>query len=188
MSSEDKSNGQGSHLDYIDMGLHEVQPWDGAPTKLAPGDYIVEVTDVKGDQSAAGKPKMVVGYKTIAALDADGNDDADREDQVGTVIPQSYSLDSSKDGVRRRLRSVTGALGIELDERGGFNPNDMLGQQMLIEARMDSYTETNAMTGDKIQRESCKLIRERPAPEEAAAEPEPPPKRRGRGRAAAPAR
>lgn len=188
--ADSNSNGQGNHLDYIDMGLHEVQPWDGAPTKLAPGDYIVEVTDVKGDQSAAGKPKMVVSYKTIAALDAERNDDADREDEVGTVIPQSYSLDSSKDGVRRRLRSLTNALGVELDERGGFNPNDMIGQRMLVEARMDSYTETNAMTGDKTQRESCKLIRERPAPEEAAEDPAPPPpaSRKRRGRAAAPAR
>ena len=181
----DNGQGTGTHLDYIDMGLHEVDPWDGAAAKLAPGDYIMEVTEVRGDQSNAGKPKMVVNYKAVAAITADGNDDKEREDQVGITIPQSYSLDSSKDGVRRRLRSLTNGLGVELDERGGFNPNEMIGAQMIVEARMDSYEETNAMTGAKVQRESCKLIRERPAPEEAAEEPPPPPPRGRRKRGAA---
>jgi hypothetical protein len=52
---------------------------------------------------------------------------------------------------------------VVLDERGGFNPNDMIGSRILAEARLESFSEVNTVTGKTIERESTKIFKERPA-------------------------
>jgi hypothetical protein len=79
---------QQTALDYIDLGLDEVQPSDGDFAKLKPGEYEFEVVKVEGRQSRAGNPLMAVNYKVARAL-LEAN-----EDQVG--LTNSLDVASSR--------------------------------------------------------------------------------------------
>lgn len=191
-------------LDYIDMNLNEVDAWDGASSLIPAGNYELEIAKIEGGQSRAGNPKMVITYKvTEAHEEAEENQAA-----VDRTVMQSYSLDASNDVTRRRIKALTLAAEVEIDTRGGFNPNDMIGARIFAEARLDTYTETNPTTQERVERNSLRIFRERPAQEavapQAAAPPAPEPvppgnsgrtrgttSRRGaprRGRTEAPAR
>lgn len=184
-------------LDYIDLSLNDVEPSDGSFETVSPGEYVFEATAVKGGQSKAGNPKMVVSYKILDAItDADAC-----KGEIGKEVVQSYSLKKDGEFGRRRVKALVLALGVELDERGGFDPSHMIGGTMIAEVKIEQYEEKNPLTGISTQKTSQKVMRERPDPdaaseesEDKAPEPEekkPAPKRgRGRGgrRAATPSR
>jgi hypothetical protein len=146
-------------LGYIDAGLTpDVAPWDGTTSYVRPGEYIVEVTTVKGGQSDSGGPKMVVDYKVVEAI---GELSEENKDQVDQKVVQSYSLQVDKSGVKSRLQSVIKALLGGADERGGFDPNDLIGCQMACEIVENDYAKADPVTGEKMARKSIKMIRER---------------------------
>jgi hypothetical protein len=150
-------------LGYLDLGLtDDVEVWDGSVSYVNPGEYIVEVVQVDGGQSNAGGRKAVLHYEVKEAI---GDLAEENKDQVGRTIIQSQSLDTSnpKSGkvVASRLKSIVTALGVELDKRGGFNADDLIGAQMACEVIADTYTKTDPVTQEKIERATIKVIRER---------------------------
>lgn len=168
-------NGQNG-LTYIDVNLNEVDAWDGAVSLVNPGEYLVRCTAVTTGQSQAGKPKLQLTYEVVEAFD-----EANAE-MVGRTIIQSQSLDTTSDAVKGRLKSLVLALVGELSERGGFNPEDFIGAEMECEVVAETYTKTNAITGEPEERNTIKIIRERhPGAEAAPAEP-PPKEQTTRGR------
>ena len=172
-------------LEYIDMGLHEVDPWDGTSSLLDPGEYVFRIDKIEGGQSNAGNPKMTVSLFVAEALD-EANDK-----HVGVTVFQSYVLDRSKDFARKRLKALTEAVGVAVDDRGGFDPNALIEGEFLAEVRRETYTVTDPVTQEKEERPSQRIFRERPVEAgngatETAPEPPPPkedkPKETGRGR------
>lgn len=150
-------------LGYLDVGLtDEVDVWDGSVSYVNPGEYIVEVVQVDGGQSNAGGRKMVLHYEVKEAI---GDLAKENADQVGRTIIQSQSLNTSdpKSGkvIASRLKSIVTALGVELDKRGGFNADDLIGAQMACEVISDTYTKTDPVTQEKIEKATIKVIRER---------------------------
>lgn len=150
-------------LGYLDLGLtDDVEVWDGSISYVNPGEYVVEVVQVDGGQSNAGGRKMVLHYEVKEAI---GDRAEENADQVGRTIIQSQSLNTSdpKSGkvIASRLKSVITALGVELDKRGGFNADDLIGAQMVCEVISDTYTKTDPVTQEKIERATIKVIRER---------------------------
>ena len=143
-------------LDYIDLGLNDVSASDGSFVLLPPGQYGLEVTKVEGGQSKAGNPKMVLHLKVFAALQ-EAN-----ENQIGQVVQSSMVLDKGKEFARRRLKNVVQACGVAIDDRGGFNPQEMLEGRILAEVKLETYTEQNAMTGEKVERPSMRIFNEKP--------------------------
>jgi hypothetical protein len=169
-------------LGYIDAGLtDDVPAWDGTTSYVRPGEYIVEVTGVKGGQSNSGGPKMVVDYKVVEAI---GELAEENKDQVDQKVVQSYSLKVDQKGVQGRLQSIVKALLGGADERGGFDPNDLVGCQMACEIAKNDYSKADPVTGEKTLHNSIKMQRERhldlidapaeeAAPVKAAAKPAP---------------
>lgn len=152
------SNNEGKvvGLDYIDMELNDVDKWDGSQTRVDPGHYVVRLDKIEGGQSKSGGPKMGVMFRVEEAIE-----NPDNEKFVGEVIPQSYSLDKTKDVARRRLKSIIEAAGVQLDKRGGFDPKDLINVQIIVEVQKQSYSEVNPLTQAKEQKESTKVLRER---------------------------
>jgi len=142
-------------LEYIDLGLNEVDASDGSFTMVPPGDYVFQVEKVTGGQAKSGKPKMTLNIKVMEALDAEN---AKFE---GEMIVQSFSLSREKDFPRRRVKSLLEACGVEIDSKGGFHPAELLDTQFVATIKHEEYTETNAVTQAKVVRESMRIFRER---------------------------
>jgi hypothetical protein len=158
-NDNNQQNPNQSGLGYIDAGLtDDITPWDGSFSSINPGDYVFEVTEIKGGQAqSSGNPTMVLSYVAIQALDPINDDQVDRE------VIQSYSLNLTKKGTKRRLKSLLQALGVPIDNRGGFDPNKCIGARMVAEATLNSYKVENPTLGAEPEmRQNCKLIRERP--------------------------
>lgn len=173
--SENRTSG----LAYIDVNLHEVDAWDGAISLVNPGEYILRCDDVKQGQSKSGKPKMVLTYTVVEALNEEN------EDMVGRTIIQSQSLDFTSDAVKGRVKSLILALCGEVSKRGGFSPDDFFDKEMLCEVVAQTYTEQNPITNEPIEKNTISIIRERPvsaADEKKAATAEPPPPEAANGR------
>lgn len=171
-------------IGYIDGNLNDVDPYDGGQSLVNPGEYHLKGTKVEGGTSQSGNSKMVVAWEI---LDAVGDLAEENADMVGRTMLQSYSLNLTNDTVRARLRSLTEALGIK-DERGGFDPNDIVDAEMVAEVIGQTYTKANAVTGQPEERATLKVIRERHLDDyfgEGNGTPEPEPEKkpaRGRGR------
>ncbi|KKK74902.1 hypothetical protein LCGC14_2879120, partial [marine sediment metagenome] len=146
-------------LEYIDLDLNDVEASDGSFETAHPGEYLFEVTAISGGQSNAGKPKMVITYKIIEAI----TDSDECQAEIEKEVMQSYSLakDAKSDFPRRRIKALVEALGVELDKRGGFDPNDMIGARMIGEVKIEQYDDTNPITKMTTQKTSQKIIRER---------------------------
>jgi len=146
-------------LGYLDLGLgDDVEPWDGSTSFVKPGEYVVKVTKLEGGQSNAGNRKMVLTYEVIDAI---GDRAEENQDQIGRTIVQSVSLASDKDGVARRLKSLFNALVGGTDKRGGVDSKDLLGAEMACEVVAETYTKTDPVTQEKIEKPTIKIIRER---------------------------
>ena len=106
----------------------------------------------------AGNRKMVLTYEIKEALGDRGEENGD---QVGRTIVQSQSLDTSKDAVAGRLKSLFTALVGKMDKRGGIEADKLIGAQMVCEVISDTYTKIDPVTQEKIEKSTIKVVRER---------------------------
>lgn len=167
-------------LDYIDLGLNDVEAADGGFTTLPPGDYIFEVEKITGGQSKSGNPKMTAQLKVIEALD----DAEENQKCVGETAFHTFALVTDKEFPKRRIKAFVQACGVEIDAKGGFNAPDLHEAQFAASVKHEDYEVTNPITGEVAKRVSAKIFRERhlddldddaaPKSNGKAAEPEPP--------------
>lgn len=169
-------------LSYVDAGLLDVTPWDGASQTINPGEYHLRCTKVEGGLSAAGKAKMVMSYEVVEPV---GDRAEDNADMVGRTIVQSVSLNLENDTVRSRLAALVKALLGGPDARGGFDPNAFVGSEMIAEVAAQEYSKSNPLTQEPEVRTSIKIMRERSLDAyygQQAPAPAAPGNNRGRGR------
>lgn len=144
-------------LDYIDLGLNDVDAADGGFTTLPPGDYVFEVEKIIGGQSKSGNPKMTAQLKVIEALD----DSEEHQKCVGEPAFHTFALVTDKEFPRRRLKAFVQACGVEIDAKGGFNAPDLVEAQFAASVKHEDYEVTNPITGEVDTRLSMRIFRER---------------------------
>lgn len=166
-------------LEYLDLGLNDVNASDGDFTTISPGDYIFEVEKVAGGQSKKGKPKMQVNLRVIEALD-----EANKA-MEGEMAIQSFSLDRSKKFPRQRIKALVNACGAEIDDQGGLHVDDLMNARFVASVKHEESTEIDTVTQEKTVRVFARVFRERHMDTLQDVEPAPKKKRNGRSRSTA---
>jgi hypothetical protein len=144
--------------DLIDMGLNDVEGWDGKTTKVDPGEYIFEVEKVSVDQSKKGNPTLACNFRVIS-----------EGPMKGRPMRQSYALMTDNEFSRRRMKALVQALGVQLGENGEFSAQSLIGCQMQAEVIMNEYMAVDPRSGQQVPRQSAKIVGEKPV--EGAAAP-----------------
>lgn len=131
--SDNNNNGSNEFSDYIDwmnVGDPELEPHDGERKFVQPGEYNFEITEVKQDQSKAGKPTLVV---TASVLDGKSK---------GMTMRNWYSL-TDGEFARRRIKSLIEATRVPVDNRGAFSAQAFVGCKFHGKVIEDTFKSRN---------------------------------------------
>lgn len=163
MAEENENQGTG----YIEIGGWvkdkdnlAAQAWDGeAGPRIPPGDYLVDITSAAKTVSGTNKPQVEATF-TVA-----------EGEHEGATLKGWYVLTERAIG---RLINLLTACGLELDERGGFDVNALVGNRLNIKVIENTYESgENPVTGEKVMKTNSKVMGERayipPAPPKKAA-------------------
>ncbi|UCC74936.1 MAG: DUF669 domain-containing protein [Gemmatimonadota bacterium] len=138
--------------DYIDwMGVNdpELEPHDGERKMVEPGEYDFEITEVKQDQSRAGKPTLIVTASVLSGA------------AKGRTIRNWYSLVGDNEFARRRIKALIQATGVPVDGRGAFSAQAFVGCKFHGKVIEDTFTARNQQ-GVEEERTWSKITCEAP--------------------------
>lgn len=142
---------------YIGQRLHEVKAWDGNSEALPPTDDVLfRITEVKQELSSKKQTQQLV-----LSLEVVGGSS---QELVGRKTFARYGIgDGIKEGQRGRLRALVDAAQVPLDQQGGFNDEALVGRVFLADLKLNSYTQTDPVTGASVTKENTQVVNERPA-------------------------
>jgi hypothetical protein len=138
---------------HIAGRLHEVQPWGGESEALPPGpDYALQIESVEQGQSPKkGTPQLNVTCIVLNEGELHGRKAIFR-----------YNLNLEKDAPRKRLRSLVDATGVQMDDQGGFDDQQLVATAFMADVIHEPYDDVDATTGTKIQKIGVRIQNERP--------------------------
>jgi hypothetical protein len=132
---------------YENLDLVDLEGWGGEGGDLvAPGTYELEITDKDVRQGAKG-PYHNVRFKVAA--NADGTPSTEEGRTVFGIYPMSGKG-------AKRLKSLLDATETVLDERGGYDDEEWLGQHIIATVAENPYPDRE--TGEK--RDGRKVMNE----------------------------
>jgi hypothetical protein len=137
------------YIDWMNVGDPELEPADGERKMVDPGEYDFEITEVKQDQSKAGKPTLVVTASVLGGPNK------------GRTMRNWYSLVGDSEFSRRRLLSLIQATGVPVDDRGGFSTQAFVGCKFHGKVVEEEFSARNAQ-GIEEQRTWSKITCEAP--------------------------
>lgn len=138
-------------------GVRNAESWGGEKSFDPPaeGEYRLRVTEMEEDKSSKGNSMLVTKIEIVSA--ADGSETS----EDGKVMTDWRSL-LQKKGCQRRLKALLNAVGVEVDEDGGFDTDQAVGVEFLGRIKHDSVTKV--VNGEpKTYDNNPKLVEERPA-------------------------
>lgn len=136
-----------------DAEMVNLAPWDGEATSVEPGEYIFTVTDMEQGDSRKGNPVLRVTYTV------DSYADGSKTDQAGRTIKNSYVITGNG---KARLKHFLTVTGVQISNRGGFNPKEALGRKIIAKVFKKTWSDLDEATGDTVERLTSSLIQERP--------------------------
>jgi len=136
------------NLDYIDMNLADpaVKPWDGTSSRLPPGEYEFEIKTAGRDQSRKGNPVLVLENEVVNECE-----------QKGRTMRATFTLMTDSNASRQRLKNLTEACGVPLDDRGGFSSGALVGARYAAIVVHEEYSEMNTSTGQQETRTAARI-------------------------------
>lgn len=151
---------------YVNLKVGDVKGWDGKSEGLPPGeDYVLEVIAAEQDKSPVkGTPQLTLECNVLWP-----------EAYEGRKTWARYFLLDNK-GSRGRLRSIVDATGVAVDSNGGFDDQEFVGKIFVADVINEPYDKVDATTGTSVEKQSSKVVNERPyvpADEVPAAAPPP---------------
>lgn len=149
------------------------EEWDGVASSVEAGHYIATVADVKREPSKVKQISQLIVTWQIDTL-VDGADTP----MQGRRVMQRYN---EADKGLKRTKHVLGQLGVQINERGGYNAREAVGRQAAIEVYREQY-QASAQDGSPEMRWSTKVRGERALEEVAAPEPVKPTKQATKSR------
>ena len=135
---------------YIDQKLHEAKAWGGEFEVLPPGDYAFQIVKVEQENSSQkGTPTLVVHTEVISPAS-----------MAGRKLIARYYL---TEGSRGRLKSLTDATGVQLDDAGGFDDEQLIGLQFSADVVNEVYEKQDPLDPTKkVTRNQARVQNERP--------------------------
>lgn len=134
------------NIDFFEMDLSNVQPWDGTSSRIEAGTYVFEVTEaVSGKSKSSGQPMITLTNKVVSEGPMMGK--------------EQKSWVSLSEKARGRLRSFLDAAQIPYDNKG-FSVSAFVGAQYEADVREEPYQGTDDM-GQPVTRMSTKIVGER---------------------------
>ena len=131
-------------MSYIHAGITpDIVPADGGFTLAEPGEYEGAVADCWEETSKRGNQMMVVDFEILR--NADGSD----TDQEGQTCRGWYPFQS--DYGKRRLANLLNACGVERDESGGFDDDQLKGSRLCFSfehRKQDRLNDNNEVIGE----------------------------------------
>jgi len=143
------SNEFSDYIDWMNVADPELEPHDGERKMVDPGEYDFEITEVKQDQSRAGKPVLIV---TASVLNGPNK---------GRTMRNWYSMAQDNEFARRRAKALLQATGVPVDGRGGFSAQAFVGCKFHGKVIEDTFKERNQQ-GVEEERSWSKITCEAP--------------------------
>lgn len=140
-------------LDYIELGAdvdQDTEGWDGSMGEFPSfGEHVFEITGALKEPSKKGTPMAVLSLEV-----AEG-------DEKGRTIKAWYPLTPK---ARGRLINVCNAVGLRLDERGGFSLQALVGGRLMASVVENRYSVVDAQTQERVEKTGSKVMFEKPLP------------------------
>lgn len=148
---------------YINERLHEVQSWGGESELLPPADDVTfEIESVAQEVSSAKQtPQLAITARVVSAGELMG-----RKGKFWYIMGPK-----AKEASRARLKSLIEACGLNVDQQGGFDDQDLLNRQFVADIVNEPYEKTDPITGSSITKTAARIQNERPVGTAPAAKP-----------------
>lgn len=150
----------------IDLSDASAYPgWDGSVgPRLAPGEYLVEVVNVKVETNKRGDGRnLVLDYKVLTE-----GDYADQKVKQWLALP---TADSKAGVIKRFAHVVRDVLETPMLPGGGFQTMSMIGKKLYITAVLEESKDFDPTRGTEVTKTNLRLQNERRYEEPEAAPP-----------------
>lgn len=139
--------------DYIELGAdvdQDSEGWDGSQMEFPSyGDHTFEIIAAEKEPSSKGTPMAKLSFEVVGG------------EEAGRRINGWYPLTAK---ARGRIINVCNAVGVRLDERGGFSLGALVGTRLMASVTENVYTKVNPVTQQKEEKVGPKVMFEKPLP------------------------
>lgn len=147
-----------NYMNYVELGAdidQDADGWDGSQAEFPSfGEHVFEIIGVLKEPSKGGTPMAVVSLEVVEG------------DEKGRTIKAWYPLTVK---ARGRIINLCNAVGVRLDERGGFDLDTLVGGRLMASVVENRYSVVDAQTQERVEKTNSKVMFEKPLPPPAKA-------------------
>lgn len=145
-------------MPVIEAQLNDVEAWGGENVQLPPGEYQLKVKGADVEQKDANeqgvvKSSLVVEYEVLSGAFS------------GKTVKAWFGLDFTKEVMRKRLKSLVNASGINTGPTGAFDSNQLVGCKINADVTHDTFQsdKRDPITGNILPPKTfVRVVNERP--------------------------